>query len=190
MGYTGREANLPIAAPPLSFEDEVPAGPQLGPPMILIEHDQPPKPLPRRELARFLREAAERVRLPGAVTVLLTTDARMQALNREFRRKNKPTDVLSFSPAEPLEGSDETGGDLAISLDIARAQAAELGHSIADEVKILMLHGLLHLVGYDHEQDQGRMARKEARLRRELGLPVGLIQRTTTAAPARKAVVR
>jgi probable rRNA maturation factor len=128
-----------------------------------------------RTLARFLREAQAAVRLKGQVCVLLTTDAKMRRLNRQFRGKNKPTDVLSF-PASGAVRS-ETAGDLSISVGAARRAAAELGHSLAAEIKVLMLHGLLHLAGFDHESDSGEMARREIRLRARLRLPVGLIER-------------
>jgi probable rRNA maturation factor len=97
----------------------------------------------------------------------------MQALNRRFRGKNKATDVLSFPSQTP-----GVAGDIAISLEIASANAAELGHDLATEVKILILHGMLHLAGYDHEIDDGEMLAREAGLRQELKLPVGLIERT------------
>jgi probable rRNA maturation factor len=148
--------------------------------MLLIDHPHPPRTLRRRELARFLADASARVRLPAPPAVLVTTSERMGELNRQFRRKNKPTDVLSFPSGDP-----QLPGDLAISLDIALAQAAELGHPLADELRILLLHGLLHLAGYDHETDSGEMARREARLRRLYGLPVTLIQRSAAAAPPR-----
>jgi probable rRNA maturation factor len=110
------------------------------------------------------------------VTVLITTDAAIRSLNRRFRGKNKPTDVLSF----PSEGPAAAGlaGDLAISLETALKQATGQGHALATELKVLMLHGLLHLAGYDHEQDAGRMLRREQGLRMRLGLPLGLIERT------------
>ena len=104
--------------------------------------------------------------------MLITSSAELRRLNRRFRGKNEATDVLSFPSA------DGTLGDLAISAEIAARNAHRLGHSATDEIKILILHGLLHLAGYDHETDDGVMARKEARLRRVLGLPVGLIERT------------
>jgi probable rRNA maturation factor len=152
--------------------------------MILIEPDAyvPRSALPKRELSRFLMDACERVGLAGEVTVLVTTDERMQELNRTFRRKNKPTDVLSF-PAGPaaFAGQEVSGGDLAISVDTARRQAESLGHALLVEVEILVLHGLLHLAGMDHEQDTGQMGRREAKLRREFGLPAGLIQRSAKA---------
>lgn len=97
----------------------------------------------------------------------------MRTLNRTFRKKNKPTDVLSFPSVSP-----GVAGDIAISLEIAAENAAELGHPLATEVKILILHGMLHLAGYDHEVDDGEMYRREAALRQKLKLPVGLIERT------------
>lgn len=127
----------------------------------------------RRELARFLREAIEATGLQGEVSVLLTGDEEIRALNRQYRRKDKATDVLSF-PAT-TEG---VAGDLAISLETALRQAQERGQPLEVEIKVLLLHGLLHLAGYDHEADDGAMHRKEARLRRRLGLAAGLIERT------------
>ncbi len=126
-------------------------------------------------MARFLKAAQEAVRLKGHVTVLLTTDAAIRDLNRRFRGKNKATDVLSF-PAEGL-GAEGVAGDVAISVATAMRQAAEQGHSLATEIKVLILHGLLHLAGFDHEADAGRMVRRERLLRGRLGLPQGLIER-------------
>ena len=110
------------------------------------------------------------------VTVLLTTDIGIRKLNRRFRNKNSPTDVLSFPVEDP---SHEIAGDLAISVETAHRQAEEHGHKLSIELRILMLHGLLHLAGYDHQADTGQMARKEAKLRAGLKLPHGLIQRAT-----------
>jgi probable rRNA maturation factor len=128
-----------------------------------------------RGLARFLAAAQAAVRLKGQVTVLLTTDAAIRKLNRQFRGKNKATDVLSF-PAAGV-GAAGMAGDLAISVTTAMGQAAEQGHSLGVEIKVLVLHGLLHLAGFDHEADDGRMARREKALRARLGLPLGLIER-------------
>lgn len=135
-----------------------------------------------RTLSRFLREAQAAVRLRGQVTVLLTTDAEIRRLNRQFRGKDKATDVLSFPAAGPAAGqaAGNIAGDLAISVLTARRQAFEQGHALLAEIKVLMLHGLLHLAGYDHEVDRGRMARQEKVLRGRLGLPVGLIERAGT----------
>ena len=128
-----------------------------------------------RTLSAFLREAQALVRLKGQVTVLLTTDRRIRQLNREFRGKDKATDVLSF-PADP--GPEKIAGDLAISVPTARKQATAHGHALAIEIRILILHGLLHLAGYDHEADTGQMARREQALRTRLALPSGLIERS------------
>ena len=130
-----------------------------------------------RTLARFLTQAQAAVRLRGQVTVLLTTDPSIRRLNRQVRGKNKATDVLSF-PAEGV-GAEQLAGDLAISVPTALRQAVEGGHSLSTELKVLMLHGLLHLAGYDHETDTGQMARRERLLRARLGLPQGLIERAS-----------
>ena len=132
-----------------------------------------------RTLSRFLREAQSAVRLRGQVTVLLTTDRRIRRLNRDFRNKDEVTDVLSF-PADPIPNAkpvERVAGDLAISIPTARKQGIAHGHSFGTEIKILMLHGLLHLAGYDHELDNGQMARRERALRARLRLPLGLIER-------------
>jgi probable rRNA maturation factor len=131
-----------------------------------------------RTLARFLSQAQTAVRLRGEVTVVLTTDAAIRKLNRRFRGKNKATDVLSF-PADGI-GAEEIAGDLAISVPIALRQAVEQNHSLSTEIKVLILHGLLHLAGHDHEADEGKMARRERLLRTRLGLPQGLIERAAT----------
>jgi probable rRNA maturation factor len=131
--------------------------------------------LSKAGLVRFVNRARAAVGIEGDVHVLLADDATLRRLNRTFRGKNKPTDVLSF----PAPAESGLAGDLAISLDIAARQAAEFGHSLRDEVRILLLHGTLHLAGYDHEADSGEMAAREAELRREFGLPTGLIARTT-----------
>jgi probable rRNA maturation factor len=127
-------------------------------------------------LTRFLARAKRVVGLRGAVTVLVTTSRELQTLNRRFRRKDTPTDVLSFPSG--MGGTRPFAGDVAISADIAARNARRLGHSTADEVKILTLHGLLHLAGYDHESDHGQMARREQLLRKKLALPVALIERS------------
>ncbi len=126
-------------------------------------------------LERFVGRARRAAGLRGTINVLVTTSPELRALNRSFRGKDKPTDVLSFPPL--LELGKEFAGDVAISADIAAHNARQLGHSAAEEIKILALHGVLHLAGYDHERDGGEMARKEERLRKMLGLPVALIGR-------------
>jgi probable rRNA maturation factor len=131
---------------------------------VLFRHPSPK--VRRTELRRFLKDLAQEI-LPGhGVTCLIASDKDLSALNRKFRGKDYATDVLSFPP-----------DDIAISFDRAAAQAAELGHSVEDELRILMLHGVLHLAGMDHETDGGAMQRAEARWRKRLGLPSGLIER-------------
>lgn len=137
-----------------------------------------------RLLARFLAVAQGAVRLRGQVTVFLTTDRTLRNLNRRFRGKNKPTDVLSFPALNLLQSSkpaERVAGDIAISIPTARHQAIEQGHALSIELKVLILHGLVHLAGYDHESDAGQMHRRERQLRASLGLPQGLIERS--AAP-------
>jgi len=129
-------------------------------------------------LERFVLRAKVAVRLRDTVNVLLTSSAELRSLNRRFRGADKPTDVLSFqSPPLTNRHSKSVAGDVAISVDIARTNARRLGHSVGDEVKILALHGILHLAGFDHERDHGEMARKEIQLRRQLKLEGGLMER-------------
>jgi probable rRNA maturation factor len=122
-------------------------------------------------LARWLAAVAP-ARARGAVTVALVSDSRVRALNRQYRQKDQATDVLSFPAGEPGEL-----GDVVISLGVARRQAEAAGHPMGTELRVLALHGLLHLLGYDHDRDDGRMARVERRLRRKGGLREGLIER-------------
>ena len=131
--------------------------------------------LTEASLTRFVRQAARAVALPGWVNVLLTTNNEMRSLNLRFRGKNTPTDVLSFSPIAPLPV--RFAGDIAISAEMAARNARNLGHSPAEEVKILALHGVMHLAGYDHEGESAVMARKEQRLRRSLNLPMLPLER-------------
>jgi probable rRNA maturation factor len=154
-------------------------------------------------LARFLNRGRRTLKLDGEVTLLLASSAQLRRLNREFRGKDYATDVLSFCPEiRPQQKQKRPSlgtcagyaGDIAISADIARQNGKLLGHGVAVEIKTLILHGLLHLAGYDHETDNGRMARKEVLLRNALGLPQGLIERTnsdlsgrTKGKPARRA---
>ena len=127
-----------------------------------------------RGLRRFAASLSKQVTGGRPFCCLITSDKELQKLNRDFLGKDYPTDVLSFPTGQP-EGS---LGDLAISEDRAREQAARLGHSVDEEISILILHGLLHLQGMDHEADRGRMRRAETAWRRQLQLPAGLIERT------------
>jgi probable rRNA maturation factor len=132
-----------------------------------------------RGLLAFARKLEREVAKGRTFDILITGDAELRKLNREFRGQDYPTDVLSF-PGVGGPGGRPHLGDLAISVARARAQAKQFGHSTEQEVRILMLHGLLHLLGMDHEMDGGRMARAERRWRRELGLPDGLIERVVS----------
>jgi len=147
----------------------------------MITIDPPSSPLAaiptlsKSALTRFLNRARTAVGIAGDVEVLLTSDAELKRLNKTFRGKNKPTDILSFPT--PPEISSEHAGDLAISLETAARQADEHGHTLPDELKILLLHGLLHLAGEDHETDSGEMAARELTLRKQLKLKTTLIER-------------
>ena len=150
--------------------------------MINIEPPSTPgTALNKFSLTRFLNRARTAIGLSGQVDVLLTSDAELKRLNRTFRGKNKATDVLSF-PADPFPGlplEAQHAGDLAISLDTAAVQATRFDHTLEVEVKILLLHGLLHLAGEDHEADTGQMAARELTLRQRFKLPATLIERVT-----------
>ncbi len=134
-------------------------------------------------LERFVLRARRAVGLRGTVNVLVTSSAAVRSLNYRFREKNKATDVLSFPydfTASRSCKSPKLAGDVAISADIALQNSIRFGHPVAREIKILALHGILHLAGFDHERDNGEMARKEATLRRALKLPAALIERVHT----------
>jgi probable rRNA maturation factor len=139
----------------------------------LITYRRKPASLDAKSLESFAELLRAQVARGRSFHCRISNDAELQALNAQFRRKDYPTDVLSF----PLDGAQQTLGDIAISLDRARAQAREWGHSLDGELRILLLHGLLHLTGLDHESDSGQMKRTEMRWRKKLALPVGLIER-------------
>ena len=122
-------------------------------------------------LATWLRTVAP-ASARGTVAVAIISDARVRRLNRVYGKQDRPTDVLSFPSEEP-----GCLGDIVIAAGVARRQSTAAGHSLQTELRVLALHGLLHLLGYDHEHDDGRMARVEARLRRRGGLREGLIER-------------
>ena len=173
--------------------------------MILLDPDLDPEPRPHsrtaspgavwgrsalpwadrlptpRTLNLFLSQAQKAVRLRGQINVLLTSDKEIRRLNRQFRGENKPTDVLSFPAANLLQSTKPAERDIAISVETARRQAAVQGHALTCELKVLILHGLLHLAGHDHEADEGEMHRREHLLRSRLGLPQGLIERNARA---------
>ena len=144
--------------------------------MVLFEKS--PRTLRRRELTAFAELVSARVAQGRHFCCLLTGDETLHRLNRDFRGKDAPTDVLSFPSPSPDGGL----GDIAISVDRAREQAAAYGHALDSELQILLLHGVLHLLGHDHEIDRGQMRRLETRWRKELGLPTGLIERAAKPA--------
>jgi probable rRNA maturation factor len=149
--------------------------------------------LNQETLERFVLRARRAVGLRGMVNVLVTSSTAVRSLNRQFRRQNAETDVLSFpSMASPSKSRKQANlaGDVAISADIARQNSDQLGHAAGEEIKILALHGILHLAGFDHERDNGEMARKELKLRRALGLPAALIERAQSQRGQRSTLPR
>jgi probable rRNA maturation factor len=164
--------------------------------LVVAVTDARGRPARAPGLGAWLRRAAP-ARARGEVTIALVSDARMRALNRAYRGKHYATDVLSFpaetgrkgrigrkgrkgfplQPFQPLPPLLPTLGDIVIATGVARRQARDLGHSLAVELQILALHGLLHLLGYDHERDRGRMRTLEQRLLRQSGVRNGLIER-------------
>jgi probable rRNA maturation factor len=130
--------------------------------------------LNRAEVRSFARRLRDEVTGGRSFVCLITRDDELQRLNRDFLARDYPTDVLSF----PSGARDGLLGELAISVDRAAEQAAEHGHPLDEEIRILMLHGVLHLTGMDHEADRGRMRSAETRWRKLFGLPAGLIERT------------
>jgi probable rRNA maturation factor len=146
------------------------------PPSSLVLFRRVPAGVRRAALDRFALALRHEVAEGREFECLITNDRELQRLNREFRGKDEPTDVLSFPAAETPAGA-ATLGVLAVSWQRASAQASEYGHSLESELRILMLHGVLHLLGMDHETDRGRMARLEARWRLRFHLPGGLIER-------------
>ena len=127
--------------------------------------------------AAFLRRAQRAAGIAGEIGLRLVSDADMRALNRQFRGKDTPTDVLSFPVGAGPVAAGGCLGDIAVSIETANRQARARRHSLDTEIRILLLHGVLHLAGFDHETDQGEMRRKERALRRQLGLPPGLTER-------------
>ena len=123
--------------------------------------------------AQFTKTVEEQVAGGRSFCCLLTNDRELQRMNREFLQHDYPTDVFPFRRHRPMA----LLGELAISTERAAAQAAEFGHTLLDELRILMLHGVLHLTGMDHERDRGEMARAERKWRIQLGLPNSLIAR-------------
>lgn len=182
-------------------------GEQRGARLTVLVADERGRRVAAPALARWLARVAP-ARTRGIVSVALVTDARIRALNCQYRRRDYATDVLSFPaaansahrahrahsahrahianpahPANPAHSANPFLGDIVIARGVARRQALAAGHDELTELRVLALHGLLHLLGYDHERDDGRMHRTEVRLRRKGGLREGLIERATGSLP-------
>ena len=134
------------------------------------------RPVRAPGLASWLARVAPK-RARGAVTIALVGDGRIRALNRQYRGIDRVTDVLSFPMSAGHRRHPGFLGDVVIATGVGRRQARDAGHSLATEYRILALHGLLHLLGYDHERDGGHMSRLERTVRRRAGLERGLIER-------------
>jgi probable rRNA maturation factor len=149
-------------------------------PLRVLVGDERGRPVAARGLARWLAGVAPS-RARGTVSLAIVSDRRARELNRQYRGRNYATDVLSFPTGSSLQSpaSSPYLGDIVIARGVARRQARHAKHSEAAELRVLALHGLLHLLGYDHERDRGEMSRIERRLRRKGGLADGLIERAT-----------
>lgn len=146
--------------------------------MIILE--QASEGVSSRALSLFAAKIQRALGLSGEVTIVITSSRKMRELNRAFLNKDKPTDVLSFPAEAPA-----VAGDIAISMQIANESAKRFGHPVSAELKILILHGLLHLAGYDHESDGGEMQAREGKLRTQFGLTTTLIDRAIAHSPAK-----
>lgn len=146
----------------------------------MVVGDARGRPVRIAGLSSWLRRVAP-VAARGRVSIALVSDQRIRTLNRTYRRNDYATDVLSFPSG--TKALDSFLGEIVIARGVARRQAREARHSELTELRVLALHGLLHLIGYDHERDGGEMRRTERRLRRKGGLSEGLIERTGSAAP-------
>ena len=131
---------------------------------VVLVNRQRRRRVPATRLRRLIRDAGRALRVSGEVALVLTSDAPVRRLNARYRHQDKPTDVLSF----PGPGGEEGLGDIVISLDTAARNAPRFGRTLSEELQVLTLHGFLHVLGYDHETDDGTMERLEARLRRRL----------------------
>lgn len=165
----------------MSSEDGT-TGPRAASRESLMIYEHAPRSLRRRELNAFAETVCEIVAGGRRFCCLLTSDEALRRMNLQFRAIDAPTDVLSF----PLSSPGGALGDIAISVDRAREQAAAYGHDLMSELRVLLLHGVLHLLGHDHSSDGGKMRRLEARWRRQLRLPAGVIERVTRQKPARQ----
>jgi probable rRNA maturation factor len=139
------------------------AGPAARLGVVLLNRQRRRRVSPAR-LRRVLDGAAEALRVSGEVSLVLAGDRLLRRLNRDYRGRDRPTDVLSF----PGDGGDAGLGDVVISVETARRNARRLGRTLLQELDVLALHGFLHVLGHDHESDDGTMDRLERRLRQRL----------------------
>ncbi len=131
---------------------------------VVLLNQQRRRRIPAARLRRVIQDAARALRVSGEVALVLTGDAPVRRLNARYRHQDEATDVLSF----PGPGGDVGLGDIVISLDRAARNAPRFGRTLSEELQILTLHGFLHVLGYDHETDDGTMDRLESRLRKRL----------------------
>jgi len=131
--------------------------------VVLLNRQRRRRVSPAR-LRRVLSGAAAALKVRGEVSLVLAGDALLHRLNRDYRGKDRPTDVLSFRG----DGGEAGLGDIVISVPTAEQNARALGRSLGQELDVLALHGFLHVLGHDHETDDGTMERLEARLRKRL----------------------
>jgi probable rRNA maturation factor len=142
-------------------------GAELSPQQLHLDNPNRYREAGARRLRPWLEELVAELAHDSSTTlaVRFVSDREMRRLNREFRGKDKPTDVLTFAGEETEDGIHL--GDIAVSVPTARRQALERGHSVERELEVLLLHGILHCLGYDHESDNGEMERLERTLRRQ-----------------------
>ena len=131
---------------------------------VVLLNQQRRRRVPAARLRRVIEDAGRALRVTGEVALVLTSDAPVRRLNARYRHQDKPTDVLSF----PGPGGEAGLGDIVISLDTAARNAPRFGRTLSEELQVLTLHGFLHVLGYDHETDDGTMDRLESRLRKRL----------------------
>jgi probable rRNA maturation factor len=143
--------------------------------LVVVVGDERGRVLRMSGLSTWLRRVAPK-RARGGVSIAIVNDASVRRLNRTYRQRDYATDVLSFPTGDPAKARSARNpvflGDIVIARGVARRKARAAGHSELTELRLLALHGLLHLLGYDHERDQGQMERVERRLRRKGGLPL------------------
>jgi probable rRNA maturation factor len=128
------------------------------------------KTIPRKKFIAFALDVMDKLNMHGSVAVLFCGPEKIRELNKYFLNKNYPTDVLAFPSQTEGEGGIVNIGDIAICVKVAKKQSAEFGWTLENELKKLMVHAFLHLAGYDHTADDGKMARKEKSILKAMGV--------------------